>query len=43
VPNDTVKAHWSNEVDDLVFWIDAPEGWQLERRVVTVPGVHTAT
>lgn len=37
VPNDAIKAHWNNEVDDLVFWIDAPEGWQLERRVVTVP------
>jgi tetratricopeptide (TPR) repeat protein len=37
VPNEAIKAHWNNEVDDLVFWIDAPEGWQLERRVVAVP------
>jgi tetratricopeptide (TPR) repeat protein len=37
VPNEAIKAHWNNEVDDLVFWIDAPAGWQLDRRVVTVP------
>ena len=37
VPNEAIKAHWNNEVDDLVFWIDVPDGWQLDRRVVTVP------
>lgn len=37
VPNETIKAHWNNEVDDLVFWVDVPAGWQLDRRVVTVP------
>ena len=37
VPNDAIKAHWNNEVDDLVFWIDVPEGWQIDRRVHTVP------
>ena len=28
VPNETIKAHWNNEVDDLVFWVEAPDGWQ---------------
>ena len=36
LPNDGIKAHWNNEVDDLVFWIDVPDGWQVDRRVQTV-------
>ena len=36
VPNDAIKAHWNNEVDDLVFWVDVPDGWQVDRRVLTV-------
>ncbi len=37
VPNEDIQAHWNNEVDDLIFWVEAPEGWQLDRRAVTVP------
>ena len=37
VPNEAIKAHWNNEVDDLIFWVDVPDGWELDRRVVTVP------
>ncbi len=37
VPNETIKAHWNNEVDGLVFWIDVPAGWQVDRRAVRVP------
>ena len=31
------KAHWNNEVDDLVFWLEPPEGWQVDSRYLTVP------
>jgi len=37
VPNEAIKAHWNNEVDDLIFWVEVPAGWQLDRRAVTVP------
>ena len=37
VPNEAIKAHWNNEVDDLIFWVEVPEGWQLDRRTITVP------
>ena len=36
LPNAAIKAHWNNEVDDLVFWIDPPAGWEVDHRVVTV-------
>jgi hypothetical protein len=35
-PNPAVKAHWNNEVDDLVFWVDVPEGWEVDQRYLTV-------
>ena len=35
-PDLTQKAHWNNEVDDLVFWIDPPDGWQVDRNYLTV-------
>ena len=31
------KAHWNNEVEELVYWINPPEGWQLDRRHLSVP------
>ena len=34
---EAIKAHWNNEVDDLIFWVEVPAGWQLDRRTVTVP------
>ena len=37
VPNEAIKAHWNNEVDDLIFWVDVPDGWELDHRAVTVP------
>lgn len=39
-PNNSIKAHWNNEVDPLVFWVDPPEGWQVDRRYLTVPNPH---
>lgn len=35
-PNLQKKAHWNNEVDDLVFWVDPPRGWQIDSRYQTV-------
>jgi len=38
VPNEAIKAHWNNEVDGLVLWIeDVPEGWQVDSRFHSVP------
>ncbi len=38
-PDENVKAHWNNEVSDLVFWVTPPEGWRVDDRLhrVTVP------
>ena len=35
-PNLARKAHWNNEVDDLVYWVDPPEGWEVDARYLTV-------
>lgn len=32
-PNDTLKAHWNNEMDDLKLWIDAPKEWRIRQRL----------
>ncbi len=38
-PDEEVKAHWNNEVDDLVFWVSPPDGWRVDRHLhqVAVP------
>ncbi len=38
-PDESVKAHWNNEVSDLVFWVSPPEGWRVDERLhrVAVP------
>ncbi|MEO1370060.1 MAG: hypothetical protein AAFX50_23000, partial [Acidobacteriota bacterium] len=35
-PNAEVKGHWNNEADDIEVWLEAPDGWQLDRRRLTV-------
>ncbi len=35
-PNPKMKAHWNNEVDDLVFFIQSPEGWKVDHNYLTV-------
>ena len=35
-PNLERKAHWNNEVDDMVFWVSPPDGWEVDVRLVTV-------
>lgn len=36
-PNVAKKAHWNNEADDLVVWVQPPDGWQVDARHITVP------
>ncbi len=38
-PDETVKAHWNNEVSDLDLWVSPPHGWRVDRRLhrVAVP------
>lgn len=36
-PNEEISAHWNNEAEDLVFWLDPPPGWQTEQSLWTVP------
>ncbi len=38
-PDANAKAHWNNEVSDLVFWVSPPEGWRVDDRLhrVAVP------
>ena len=36
-PNEEIQAHWNNEVEDLVVWVDPAPGWQVSRRSLTVP------
>ena len=36
-PNVGRKAHWNNEVDDLVFWVEPPAGWDVDHQYLTVP------
>ena len=35
-PDQSQKAHWNNEVDDLVFWVDPPAGWEVDTHYLTV-------
>ena len=30
-PNDELKAHWNNEAEGLIFWVDAPSGWEADK------------
>jgi tetratricopeptide (TPR) repeat protein len=36
-PNHDIKAHWNNEVSDLLFWVDPPKGWGVESRRLSFP------
>lgn len=41
-PNLQRKAHWNNEVEDLVFWVDPPSGWEVNSRHLSFPNPKTA-
>ncbi len=36
-PNLDRRAHWNNEAEDLLVWVNPPEGWDVDERPVTVP------
>jgi tetratricopeptide (TPR) repeat protein len=36
-PNRELKAHWNNEVEDLVFWVDPPDGWHVDNQHQSFP------
>jgi hypothetical protein len=36
-PDARRKAHWNNEAEPLTLWVEAPPGWQLERRLLRAP------
>lgn len=36
-PNTTLKAHWNNEVEPLRLWVDPPEGFEVQPRLVVAP------
>lgn len=36
-PNLARKAHWNNEVDDLIVRVNPPTGWQVDERHLSVP------
>jgi hypothetical protein len=42
-PNAQRQAHWNNEAQDLVFWVDLPPGWQGDSQRVTVPNPRAPT
>lgn len=31
------KVHWNNEAEPLRLWVEAPPGWQLQRRLLRAP------
>jgi len=35
-PNREVKAHWNNEVEGLVLWVDPVGGWEVDQSYWTV-------
>ena len=41
-PNFEMKVHWNNEVDDLVFWVNPPQGWEVDQPCFTVPNPSQA-
>ncbi len=36
-PIERTKAHWNNEAEEMVVWLDAPEGWEVETRMYSHP------
>lgn len=36
-PNQKLHAHWNNEAQPLKLWIDPPQGWKTNSRLLTAP------
>lgn len=37
LPNDRLKAHWNNEADALMLWLELPPGWQARPQRLAHP------
>lgn len=33
-PSETIKAHWNNEAGEMLVWVDPPEGWTADARLL---------
>lgn len=42
-PNWETKAHWNNEVNGLVLWVNPPEGWPVDHRAQTLANPPQST
>ena len=40
-PETGADAHWNNEAEGLVVWLDPPRGWQVVERRVDLPPAPT--
>jgi hypothetical protein len=36
-PIERTEAHWNNEAEEMVLWVDPPDGWQVDSRAFTYP------
>jgi hypothetical protein len=36
-PLSETEAHWNNEAEPMILWVDPPEGWQVDSRAFTYP------
>ena len=36
-PNPNRRAHWNNEADQTILWIDPPDGWEADTPHLTLP------
>lgn len=36
-PNPRLKAHWNNEAEGVIVWLDAPTGWTIDRQILEIP------
>lgn len=41
-PNEKKKAHWNNESEPTMIWLNPPSGWQVDSRLLTTPHVTNA-
>ncbi|MFQ5718592.1 MAG: hypothetical protein ACE5IK_03500 [Acidobacteriota bacterium] len=37
-PDPARRAHWNNEAEEMVVWVEPPTGWSVDARRITVPG-----
>jgi len=36
-PNVSLEAHWNNEAEPLRLWVELPEGWVIDARLLVAP------